>query len=95
MAIILWNKIIPIELRGLIYYIKMSSFVSSLNLKDIFPTASSVLIFISYMALFINQGILVTASRMGGKTYPYNPAAVVLLTEVLKFIFSSATFIHR
>ena len=95
MAIILWNKVKTRELQGLIYYIRMSSFVSSLHLKEIFPTASSVVIFISYMALFINQGILVTASRMGGKTYPYNPAAVVLLTEVLKFIFSSVAFIQR
>ena len=72
-----------------------NSFVSSLNLKEIFPTAWSVVIFISYMALFINQGIVVTASRMGGNTYPYNPAAVVLLTEILKFLFSTLTFIQR
>ena len=72
-----------------------SKFVSSLNLKEIFPTPFSVFIFISYMALFINQGIIVTASRMGGTSYPYNPATVVLLTEVLKFLFSTATFIHR
>ena len=72
-----------------------SSFISSLNLKDIFPTAFSIIIFVSYMALFINQGIIVTASRMGGKTYPYNPAAVVLLTEALKFVFSTFTYIQR
>lgn len=72
-----------------------TSFLSSLNLREIFPTASSVVIFTSYMALFINQGILVTASRMGEKTYPYNPALVVLLTEVIKFIVSSSTFIYR
>ena len=38
------------------------------------------------MGLFVNQGLLVTASRMGGDIYPYNPALVVLATEFIKLI---------
>ncbi|KAL8580778.1 hypothetical protein ACOMHN_018450 [Nucella lapillus] len=53
---------------------------------DMFPTKLSFVIFISYMGLFINQGILVTASRSGGTSYSYNTVMVVLLTECLKLV---------
>jgi hypothetical protein len=31
--------------------------------RDLFPTTWSFVIFLAYMALFVSQGILVTASR--------------------------------
>ncbi len=58
--------------------------------KDLFPTKWSLFIFVAYMGLFISQGLLVTASRMGRDTYPYNPTTVVLLTEVTKLLISTS-----
>lgn len=54
--------------------------------KDLFPTKMSFVYFISYMALFINQGILVTASQTKNNTYTYNTVTVVLLTECIKLL---------
>lgn len=58
--------------------------------SEVFPSNLSVAIFVGYMALFVNQGILVTWSqdqhRGGG--YNYNPVVVVLLTEALKLVVS-------
>jgi len=34
------------------------------------------------------SGLLVTASRKGDSTYPYNPTTVVLLTEAAKLLMS-------
>ncbi|CAG0904542.1 unnamed protein product [Cyprideis torosa] len=56
--------------------------------KDLFPSKVSVLVFVLYMGLFINQGILVTASRRGGDSYSYSTTTVVLLTEVVKLVAS-------
>jgi integrin beta 8 len=47
------------------------------------------------MALFINQGILVTASQNGQKGYSYNTVTAVLLTEIVKLFVSSGLFVHR
>ncbi|XP_046551122.1 UDP-galactose transporter senju-like [Haliotis rubra] len=55
---------------------------------DVFPTKQSFVVFISYMALFINQAILVTASKTSSNTYKYNTVTVVLLTECVKLITS-------
>ena len=63
--------------------------------KDLFPTTWSLVIFVTYMALFTSQGLLVTASRMGELTYPYNTTTVVLLTEVVKLVLSSSVFITK
>ena len=63
--------------------------------KDLFPTKWSFCIFVTYMALFTCQGILVTASRLGDNTYPYNTTTVVLLTEVTKLIFATLAYISR
>ena len=63
--------------------------------KDLFPTKWSLLIFAIYMALFTSQGLLVTASRQGDHTYPYNTTTVVLLTEVTKLVFASIAYISR
>lgn len=62
------------------------------DLKNVFPTKLHAVIFIGYMALFINQGILITASKEKGKTYPYNPTTTVLLSEFLKMITAAALF---
>ena len=43
----------------------------------------------------ILTGLLVTASRQGRTTYPYNVTTVVLITEAVKLIISSAVFIRE
>ncbi|KAK0043366.1 UDP-galactose transporter senju [Biomphalaria pfeifferi] len=60
---------------------------------DLFPTKLSFVVFISYMGLFINQGILVTASKSKDNKYSYNTVTVVLLTEVLKLVTAAVIFI--
>ena len=54
---------------------------------------------ITYHTLFekipILTGLLVTASRQGRTTYPYNVTTVVLITEAVKLIISSAVFIRE
>lgn len=45
--------------------------------------------------LNITTGLLVTASRHGTQTYPYNPTTVVLFTEVLKLAISSTVFLKE
>ena len=71
------------------------SLKDTLQNKDLFPTTWSLVIFVTYMALFTSQGLLVTASRMGELTYPYNTTTVVLLTEVVKLVLSSSVFITK
>ncbi|GLV40030.1 senju [Carabus blaptoides fortunei] len=44
------------------------------------------------MLLFVNQGILVTASQGSKNEYDYNIATVVLLTEVLKLLLSTILY---
>ena len=68
---------------------------SFLHLEEIFPSVSSVVIFFTYMVVCLQQALLVTASRTEDRMYPYNPAAVVLLTEILKFIVAAAFYINR
>ena len=63
--------------------------------KDLFPTKWSLCIFLTYMALFTSQGILVTASRLGDNTYPYNTTTVVLFTEITKLIFATLAYTSR
>ncbi|XP_050514580.1 UDP-galactose transporter senju isoform X2 [Diabrotica virgifera virgifera] len=66
--------------------------MSSLNWKELFPTKLSLIIFIGYILLFVNQGILVTASQRSDNNYNYNIVTVVLLTEVLKLVISSVLY---
>ncbi|XP_015601185.1 UDP-galactose transporter senju [Cephus cinctus] len=61
--------------------------MGTLNWNELFPGRWSAVIFISYMALFVNQGIIVTWSQ-NDKKYEYNTITVVLMTEVLKLIVS-------
>ena len=48
------------------------------------------------MVVCLQQALLVTASRTENeKTYPYNPATVVMLTEVVKLVLAFAFYIKR
>ncbi|XP_012281061.1 UDP-galactose transporter senju [Orussus abietinus] len=60
--------------------------------KKLFPENWSAAIFVSYMILFVNQGILVRWSQGKGSTYEYNTVTVVLLTEVLKLVVSISIY---
>ncbi|XP_056634307.1 UDP-galactose transporter senju [Diorhabda sublineata] len=66
--------------------------MSSLHLKELFPSKFSFIIFVGYIFLFVNQGILVTASQQSDNNYNYNIVTVVLLTEVLKLMVSSLLY---
>uniref|UniRef100_A0A1Y1M4E7 Sugar phosphate transporter domain-containing protein n=1 Tax=Photinus pyralis TaxID=7054 RepID=A0A1Y1M4E7_PHOPY len=61
---------------------------SKINWSELFPTPFSAFIFVLYIALFVNQGILVTASQKEGSKYEYDIVTVVLLTEFLKLLTS-------
>ncbi|XP_076179446.1 UDP-galactose transporter senju [Ptiloglossa arizonensis] len=61
--------------------------MGAINWGELFPGRWSLVIFISYIALFVNQGIIVTWSQRNGH-YEYNIIMVVLMTEVLKLIVS-------
>ncbi|XP_075224595.1 UDP-galactose transporter senju [Lycorma delicatula] len=58
------------------------------NFSDLFPSKWSVIIFMTYMTLFVNQGLLVTASQRFDNAYNYNTVLAVLLTEVTKLFIS-------
>uniref|UniRef100_T1JGU1 Sugar phosphate transporter domain-containing protein n=1 Tax=Strigamia maritima TaxID=126957 RepID=T1JGU1_STRMM len=60
---------------------------------DLFPTKWSFIVFVSYMVLFINQGILVTATQDAKNRYNYNTVTVVLLTECLKLVISTSVYL--
>jgi len=70
--------------------------VVKMSVKDtlgrLFPTPSSLAVFITYMGMFVAQGMLVTASRNGSSSYSYNTVTVVLLTEMMKLVFSSIIY---
>ncbi|XP_039285092.1 UDP-galactose transporter senju-like [Nilaparvata lugens] len=56
---------------------------------ELFPTRKSFVVFIAYMALFVNQGLLVTASQnQSDNSYNYNIVLVVLITEAVKLLVS-------
>ncbi|CRL00784.1 CLUMA_CG014038, isoform A [Clunio marinus] len=57
-----------------------------------FRLNKNVLIFISYMSLFIAQGIFVTASQEKNYTYKYDTVTLVFLTEALKLFVSSVLY---
>ncbi|XP_076646827.1 UDP-galactose transporter senju [Halictus rubicundus] len=65
--------------------------MGSINWGELFPGRWSLVIFVSYMALFVNQGIIVTWSQRNGH-YEYNIVMVVLMTEVLKFLASATLY---
>ncbi|OAD61434.1 CMP-sialic acid transporter 1 [Eufriesea mexicana] len=59
----------------------------TINWGELFPGRWSPVIFILYMVLFVNQGIIVTWSQRNGH-YEYNIIIVVLMTEILKLFAS-------
>lgn len=65
--------------------------MGALNWAELFPGKWSPVIFFSYMALFVNQGIIVTWSQRNGQ-YEYNIVTVVLLTELLKLVVSTVFY---
>lgn len=65
------------------------------DLQNLFPTKLHAVIFVAYMGLFINQGILVTATKDKDSHYPYNPTTIVLLAEFLKLLVASTLFIKE
>lgn len=65
------------------------------SLQNLFPTTISFVVFIAYMALFINQGLLVTATKNKENKFNYNPITVVLMTELVKLIISSAIYLKK
>ncbi|KAK4887589.1 hypothetical protein RN001_003860 [Aquatica leii] len=66
--------------------------MSKINWSEVFPTKASVIIFVLYIGLFVNQGILVTASQESDNKYEYDIVTVVLLTELLKLITSVSLY---
>lgn len=62
------------------------------DLKNVFPTKLHAVIFVGYMGLFINQGILITATKDKKSGYPYNPTTMVFLTEFLKLIVAGGLY---
>ena len=64
-----------------------------MGLAALFPSQRSLVVFVTYMALFINQGILVTASKSSDNSYHYNTVTVVLLTEVLKLLTAALAYL--
>ncbi|XP_037072885.1 UDP-galactose transporter senju-like [Pollicipes pollicipes] len=65
------------------------------QLRELFPSKWSLFIFIAYMALFINQGLLVTATKKEDNSYSYNSVTVVLLAEVTKLFMSSLIYLQE
>ncbi|KAH7641802.1 hypothetical protein DERF_008786 [Dermatophagoides farinae] len=59
-------------------------------LGQLFPTKLSLVIFVAYICLFVNQGILVKASQNNGTNnkYDYNIVTVVIGTELIKLVTS-------
>lgn len=72
----------------------MSNPVASEAESKLFPSQGSKAVFVTYMLMFVAQGMLVTGSRHGAATYAYNTVTVVLLTELLKLIMSSLLYLR-
>lgn len=66
-----------------------------INFSEIFPTKWTVLVFVVYMTLFINQGILVTASQKSNNSYSYNTVLAVFLTEIVKMVASIVMYSYN
>lgn len=60
---------------------------------ELFPTRKSAWVFVAYIGCFINQGILITATKDTHNKYAYNITTVVMFTEALKLVFCTAAFI--
>ncbi|XP_060881225.1 UDP-galactose transporter senju [Metopolophium dirhodum] len=63
----------------------------SSNFASLFPTKTSFVVFVLYIALSMNHGLLVKLSQDKG-TYNYNVVSVIILTEVIKLVISLFLF---
>ncbi|XP_001604828.1 UDP-galactose transporter senju [Nasonia vitripennis] len=68
--------------------------MGSINWSELFPGKWSAVIFVLYIALFVNQGIIITWSQKEGE-YDYNIVIVVLMTEVIKLVSSIVLYCHE
>lgn len=66
-----------------------------MKLAECFPTKWSAFIFIMYMTLFINQGILVTATKDKNAKYNYSTTTVVMLTEFIKLCICITVYLKE
>lgn len=62
------------------------------DLKNVFPTKLHAVIFVGYMGLFINQGILTTATKDKKHGYPYNTITAVFLTAFIKLLVAGGVY---
>lgn len=58
----------------------------------LFPTKSSFIVFVSYISLFVSQGLLVTAVQKS-QIHGFNSIVVVLLTELVKLLICVAIYL--
>ncbi|XP_014210129.1 UDP-galactose transporter senju [Copidosoma floridanum] len=65
--------------------------MGTINWSELFPGRWSAIIFVLYITLFVNQGIIITWSQKQGK-YDYSIVIVVLMTEVLKLVCSTLLY---
>ncbi|CAG0892882.1 unnamed protein product [Darwinula stevensoni] len=63
--------------------------------RELFPTCSSFITFVSYMALSINQGLMVKGSQDDKNKYSYSTIAAVLMTEILKLLTSFIIYFYK
>lgn len=60
---------------------------------ELFPTRLSAVVFVAYIAFFVNQGILVTATKNSRDQYDYSVTAVVMLTECFKLFVATLLYL--
>ncbi|RWS03283.1 UDP-galactose transporter-like protein [Dinothrombium tinctorium] len=73
---------------------KIANLFESNVWNNLFPNKLSSLIFISYMVLFINQGLLVTATKTADNKYTYSTIAAVFFTECTKLFIAISIYLR-
>lgn len=61
---------------------------------ELFPTRLSAVVFVAYIGFFVNQGILVTATKNSHDQYDYNVTTVVMLTELFKLFAATLLYLR-
>lgn len=61
---------------------------------ELFPTRLSAVVFVAYIGFFVNQGILVTATKNSQDRYDYNVTTVVMLTELCKLFAATLLYLR-
>lgn len=61
---------------------------------ELFPTRLSAVVFVAYIGFFVNQGILVTATKNSQDRYDYDVTTVVMLTELCKLLASTLLYLR-